>query len=181
MIGNMKVLAILTAALLAGSCAGGPPASDLPPGSEPAGEPAAESAEGPAGEPQGEFLVSEEEYTRTFEEIREFVDNLNNIIRSADYDGWLTYLSEQYILTTSDPAFLKNQSETPLLKQANVQLRSLRDYFIHVVVPSRTHATLDEIEFLDENHIKAIALLRGTRVILYLLERDQDQWKIGVW
>jgi hypothetical protein len=169
----MKVLAVLTAALLAGSCAGGPPASDLPPCPEP--------LEGPADGPQGEFLVSEEVYTRTFEEIREFIDNLSNIIRSADYDGWVAHLSEQYILTASDPAFLRDQSKEPLLKQANIKLESLRDYFVYVVVPSRTQATLDEIEFLDENHVKAIAVLRGTRVILYLLERDQEQWKIGVW
>jgi hypothetical protein len=177
MIGNMKLIAVLTAALLAGSCAGGPPASDSPPGPPP--------PEGPpdsaAGESPTEFEVSEEVYSRTFEEIREFIDNLNSIIRSADYESWLGHLSEQYIRTTSDPAYLREQSEKPLLKQADIQLHDLRDYFIYVVVPSRTQATLDEIEFLDENHVKAIALLRGTRVILYLLERDQGQWKIGVW
>jgi hypothetical protein len=177
MIGKMKLIAVLTAALLAGSCAGGPPASDSPPGPTP--------PEGPpdsaAGEPATEFEVSEEVYSRTFEEIGEFINNLNTIIRSADYDSWLAHLSEQYIRTTSDPAYLREQSEKPLLRQADIQLHDLRDYFIYVVVPSRTQATLDEIEFLDENHVKAIALLRGRRVILYLLERDQGQWKIGVW
>jgi hypothetical protein len=120
-------------------------------------------------------------YTRTFEEIGEFIDNLNLIIRNADYESWLTFLSEEYIRVTADPVYLKDQSEKPLLKQANIQLADLRDYFAHVVVPSRTQATVDEIEFLDENHVKAIAVLRGTRVILYLLERDDNQWKIGVW
>jgi hypothetical protein len=174
----MKVLAVLTAALLAGSCAGGPSASDLPAGPEPAGA----AGEGPAEGQEGQFEVSEELYTRTFDEIGEFIENLNSIIRSADYDSWLAHLSEEYIRTASDPAFLREQSEKPVLMQANIRLESLRDYFVYVVVPSRTQATLDEIEFLDENHVKAIAILRGTRVILYLLERDQEQqWKIGVW
>ena len=172
MIGKMKILAVLAAAVLGVSCAGAPPTSDSSPDAP---------AEGQAGGSQEQFLVSEEVYTRTFEEIEEFIDNLNRIIRSADYDSWLTFLSEEYIRITADPAFLKDQSEKPLLKQANIQLEGLRDYFVHVVVPSRTQATLDEIEFLDENHVKAIAVLRGTRVILYLLERDEGQWKIGVW
>ena len=177
MIGKMKLIAVLTAALLASSCAGGPPTSDSPPTPDSAGEPDDNSAGGPLGE----FVVSEEVYTRTFEEIGGFIDNLNQIIRNADYESWLAHLSEQYIRTTSDPEYLREQSEKPLLKQANIQLEDLRDYFEYVVVPSRDQATLDEIEFLDENHVKAIAVLRGTRVILYLLERDQGQWRIGVW
>ncbi len=165
----MKVLFVLAAALGASACVGGPPVGD------------SQTPDGPAGGSPGEFVVSQEVYTRTFEEIEEFIQNLNQIIRSEDYDSWLTFLSEEYIHTTSDPDYLRDQSEKPLLKQANIRLEDLRDYFLYVVVPSRTQATLDEIEFLDENHVKAIAVLRGTRVILYLLERDGSQWKIGVW
>jgi hypothetical protein len=171
----MKLLAVLAAAALASSCAGAPPTT----GPSPDQPPAEGQAEG--GTDSGEFVVSREVYTRTFEEIGEFIDNLNLIIRNADYESWLTFLSEEYIRVTADPLYLKDQSEKPLLKQANIQLADLRDYFTHVVVPSRTQATVDEIEFLDENHVKAIAVLRGTRVILYLLERDDSQWKIGVW
>jgi hypothetical protein len=171
----MKLLAVLAAAALASSCAGAPPTTAPSPDQPP--------AEGPAegGEDSSQFVVSQEVYTRTFEEIGEFIDNLNLIIRNADYESWLTFLSEEYIRVTADPAYLKDQSEKPLLKQANRRLADLRDYFAHVVVPSRTQATVDEIEFLDENHVKAIAVLRGTRVILYLLERHDSQWKIGVW
>ena len=50
------------------------------------------------------------------------LENLNRIIRSADYDSWLSYLSEQYIRTTSDPAYLREQSEKPLLRQADIRL-----------------------------------------------------------
>jgi hypothetical protein len=177
MIGKMKLLAVLAAAALGLSCAGAPPTSDSSPDEAPAG------GQGGVwtGGPQEQFVVSQEVYARTFEEIGEFIENLNRIIRNADYESWLTFLGEQYIRTTADPDYLKDQSEKPLLKQANIRLEGLRDYFVHVVVPSRTQATLDEIEFLDENHVKAIAVLRGTRVILYLLERDEGQWKIGVW
>jgi hypothetical protein len=177
MIVQMKALAILAAALLACSCAGWPPPGHAPAAAESAPQEPAEPA--PATEEQ--FVVSEEVYSRTFEEIGQFIDDLNRIIRNADYESWLTYLSEEYIRTTGDPAYLRDQSEKPVLKQANIQLEDLHDYFVHVVVPSRTQATLDEIEFIDENHVKAIAVLRGTRVILYLLENVEGQWKIGVW
>ena len=171
---KMKVLAILTASFLCASCISPPPAEHGLP--EPLTD---EAGEVPAQE--AEFVVTEEVYTRTFEEIEQFIRNLNQIIRNADYESWLTYLSEEYIRTTGDPAYLRDQSEKPLLKQANIELQNLRDYFIQVVVPSRTQVTLDEIKFIDENHVKAVAVLRGTRVILYLLARDEGQWKIGVW
>jgi len=174
MIEKMKVLAILAVWFLYASCVSPPPADHGLP------EPLPEEA-GEVLAPEAEFVVTEEVYTRTFEEIEQFIRNLNQIIRNADYESWLTYLSEEYIRTTSDPAFLRDQSEKPLLQQANIHLEDLRDYFIHVVMPSRTQATLDEIEFIDENHVKAVAVLRGTRVILYLLARDEGQWKIGVW
>ena len=175
----MKAFAILATALLALSCAGEPEVQENPPAGQPA--PEQPSAEEPAPSPQDPFPVSKEVYTRTFEEIEQFIHELSEIIRNADYSSWLTYLSDEYIRTTSDPAYLKDQSEKPLLKQSDIELTDLRDYFLHVVVPSRTQATLDEIEFIDENHVKAIALLRGTRVILYLFERAAGQWKIGVW
>jgi len=127
------------------------------------------------------FEVSEEVYTKTFDEIEKFIRNLNDIIRKEDYDTWLTYLSEEYIERTSDPAYLKEQSEQPLLKKSNITLDSLRDYFDYVVVPSRVQAQLDEIEFIGENQVKAYAMIKNTKGLLYLLVRENDKWKIGVW
>jgi hypothetical protein len=134
----------------------------------------------PERKPEEEFVVSEEVYTKTFDEIEEFIRNLNEIIRNEDYDTWLTYLSEAYIERTSDPAYLKEQSEKPLLKKSNIELDDLKDYFEYVVVPSRTQAQLDEIEFVDEKHVKAYAKIGDTKALLYLLVRDDDKWKIGV-
>jgi hypothetical protein len=144
----------------------------------PAVEPEEEEEE---EEPAEEFEVSEEVYTKTFDEIEEFICNLNDIIRGQDYDTWLTYLSDEYIERTNDPAYLREQSEQPLLKKSNISLTSLRDYFDYVVVPSRVQAQLDEIEFIGENQVKAYAMIRNTKALLYLLVRENDKWKIGVW
>lgn len=179
----MRILAVLGIAVVCFACVTERPPNGL---NGPAQEPTPAVVVVPAGPPAeppaaAEFVVTEEIYTRTFGEIEEFIQNLNQIIRNADYDGWSKHLSEEYTRATSDPVFLKAQSEKPLLKQSNIELAGLRDYFLHVVVPSRSQAQLDEIEFIDEDHVKALSVLRGTRVILYLLNRDDGEWKIGVW
>ena len=61
-----------------------------------------------------------------------------------------------------------------------ITISSLRDYFDHVVVPSRVQARLDEIEFVDEDHVKAYAMIKDTKALLFLLVREEDVWKIGV-
>lgn len=136
-----------------------------------------------AAEPQAaeEFVVTEEIFTRTFDEIEAFIDNLNEIIRKRNYEAWTSYLSEEYIRETSDQAFLQAQSETPVLKKSNIELASLQDYFEYVVVPSRSHAQVDDIEFIDEAHVKAISIINDTRGLLYLLVREDDSWLVGVW
>jgi hypothetical protein len=143
--------------------------------------PPPEEVEEAEEQPGEEFVVSEEVYTKTFDEIEEFIRNLNDIIRREDYDTWLTFLSEQYIERTSAPAYLKEQSQQPLLKKSGITLTSLKDYFEHVVVPSRIQAELDEIEFVGENQVKAYSMIKNTRALLFLLVRENDKWKIGVW
>ncbi len=174
----MRILALCAALSLCLSCATREAPREIPSEEPPVQE--APESEPPAAQLE-EFVVTEEIYTRTFDEIEDFIRNLNQIIRNEDYDTWLANLSEEYIRTCSEPAFLKAQSEKPLLKQGNIVLESLKDYFAHVVVPSRIQAELNEIEFLDEDHVKAISVVRGTRVVLYLLVRDGGKWKIGVW
>jgi hypothetical protein len=170
----MRALAVVGLLAMCVSCAGWRGARVAP-----APEPPQPEPEAPPEPP--EYQVSEEVYSRTFDEIGDLICNLNQIIREEDFQTWVSYLSEEYIRTTSDPAYLKAQSEQPLLKKNRVELRSLEDYFYHVVVPSRSQAQLDKIEFLDENHVKAISIVRGTRVVLYLLTREQGNWKIGLW
>jgi len=163
---------LLAVVLLGAACA-----------SEPEAPPRAEvpAAAQPLPVQAEQFVVTREVYSRTFEEVERFVTNLNQIIRRADYATWVTFLSKEYVSRTSDPQYLKEQSEKPLLKQNNVQLRSLRDYFEQVVVPSRVQASVDEIEFIDESRVKAITTFRNTPAVLYLLVREDGNWKIGVW
>lgn len=142
-------------------------------------EPPVAPEEPPA--PQENFIVTEEIYTKTFAEIEAFIKSLNTIVRNKDYENWVTFLTDEYKAKTGDPEYLKEQSEQPILKQNNIVLNSLKDYFYHVVVPSRSQARLDDIEFMNENKIKAISIIRNTRGVLYLLVRVNDKWLIDVW
>ncbi len=160
------------------------PVVEEPIAEEPAALQQEESTPDTEPEEQGSevnFAVTEEVYTKTFDEVKAFVENLNKIIRNKNYQLWLTYLSEEYREHTDDVVNLKEQSEKPILKKNNIVLHSLEDYFYYVVVPSRSQAKLDDIEFIDENRLKAISIIRNNRVLLYLLIRVEGGWKIGLW
>jgi len=127
------------------------------------------------------FTVTEELYTKTFLDIELFIDNLNKIILSQDYNTWLSFLTDEYKTRYNDPVVLNQISEEPKLKRYNIRLRNLRDYFNYVVVSSRQNVRLDDIVFVDSTHIKALTIIDGVPYLLYLLENVNGEWKIGVW
>jgi hypothetical protein len=190
------LLVLLAMFFLLASCASAPEPVEEEPAAEPAPvedvEPASKEevpAETPEPEPEEvveeideeeTFTVSEEVFTETFEDIRRLIDDLNAIIREENYDRWLKYLTEEYIGHFSSPEVLEAKSEQPLLKKYNITLSSMKDYFKWVVVPSRSNARLDDLVFVDNEHVKAIMVFNGQRTILYLLEKDGDGWKIGL-
>ena len=136
-----------------------------PPKQEPPEQPAASEPEQteqttpPADEqpdtpPVEEFVVTEELYDRTFEEINELIAHLNDIISRRDFQSWLGFLTPEYIIASTDPEYLHRLEDLGPLRRNNVKLRNLEDFFIHVVVPSRSDVVLDSVEFVDENRVK---------------------------
>ena len=130
--------------------------------------------------PAKEFVASEELYLKTFREVQDVVAAITKIIAAGDYDGWKSYLTDEYITSRSSAEFLADASNAAVLKKNGIVLKSLQDYFGNVVVRSRLQATLDDIQFLDETHVKAIGLVQGTPVILYYLVLEDGRWKIGI-
>ncbi|MEW5816469.1 MAG: hypothetical protein AB1798_13870 [Spirochaetota bacterium] len=129
--------------------------------------------------PNGGFTVTQDTYDKTFKEIEAIILELNNIIKSEDFDTWRKYLTDDYRKRLETPAVLSDISNQPILKKYNIKLRTLRDYFSYVVVPSRSNARLDEIVIADDSHVKAIMLVNGQRSILYQLEKIDGAWKIS--
>jgi hypothetical protein len=138
--------------------------------------------EEPEQEETGEedFVVSEEVFSRTFNDIEELIKKLNKIIGASNYDSWLEYLTKEYKNYYSDEETLRELSKRPILQKYNIRLTSLKDYFNYVVVPSRSDVRLDDLVFEDNNRVKAIMIIEDQRVILYQLEKVNDEWKIGI-
>jgi hypothetical protein len=157
-------------------------------------EPAAVPENEPTSDPEPEPVLAPEppstsatssEASRTVSkttliaDLQGFVLNLNAIIQAKDYDAWLQYLTPAYINYWSDPETLTRVSESLVLRRQNLVLRSLRDYFDHVVYPSRQVDRIDDIEFL-ENSIRVITInTKGERLVLYNLEKIGDTWFIA--
>lgn len=169
-----------------------PPATAQAPKSSQAAQPAKPTSPPPASEqpPQGgtsndlikkgQILVTKAEYNQTFEDVRRLILDLNRIIAARDYDAWTKDLTPAYVQKYSDLKTLDAISNQPMLKRQGFTLSSLKDYFLHVVVPSRADAHLDDVEFVSKTQVKAITIIDGQRYILYDLRFQDGSWKIGV-
>src|SRR5271157_1184491 len=184
MVAGGKLLCVLVCAgVFATSCAS-PPAktTESPSATAPAQKPPDKPAASPNAAPAtgGEFVASEELYRTTFRDVQDIVAAITRIIAAGDYDGWLSYLTADYVASRSSASFLADASNSAVLKKNGIVLKSLRDYFSNVVVRSHLQATLDDIQFLDETHVKALALVQGNSVILYYLVHENGRWKVGL-
>lgn len=124
------------------------------------------------------YEVTEEEYEETFLQIDDFVAILNNIISKGDFNSWKEYLSESYIEKYGSKEYLKELSENPVLKDYGVKLKTLRDYFRFVVVPSRSEVKIDEIQFVTEEKIRVYTYTQNTKFVVYQLIRNESGWLI---
>lgn len=124
------------------------------------------------------FEVTEEEYEETFLEVDDFVAVLNNIISKGDFNSWKAYLTDSYVEKYGNNEFLKELSENPVLKDYGVKLKTLRDYFRYVVVPSRSEVKIDEIQFVTEEKIKVYTYTQNTKFVVYQLIRNESGWLI---
>jgi len=128
------------------------------------------------------YVVSPEKKQASLVAIKGFVDKLNAIIANKAFEEWKTYLDEAYLATYNDPLRLKEYSaNSPFLKQYNIKLKTLEDYFKFVVVPSRANVTVDDISFVDENRVDVWTVVDNERVLLYLLKLYGKEWKISSW
>ncbi|MCL2044509.1 MAG: hypothetical protein FWG89_10260 [Treponema sp.] len=146
------------------------------------------------GEPESQQEIPEQERTelsnRTTHEIyydpvaeadiRQALNNLSISIRNSNFPGWRTVLADDYFSQVTSAENLADLSNRPFLKTQNITLRTPQDYFIRVVVPSRTtwaNSQLDDdIEFLSADHVRVYE--QYTRHRVYELQRIDNQWKV---
>jgi hypothetical protein len=137
------------------------------------------TANGPAVENFDPGSISQEVFNSTKTDVQQFIQDLNDIIRSRDYDAWVSHLGDDYYAEKNSPPYLAGVSEQPRLKTQKIVLSNAEDYFIHVVVPSRQDDRVDDIEFISPTRVKAYTVnSNGQRLRLYDLESSGDTWKI---
>ncbi|MDR0555355.1 MAG: hypothetical protein LBG76_11260 [Treponema sp.] len=123
--------------------------------------------------------VTVEEFNTVKMEVQRLISNLNTIIHSKNYKGWVSYLAPAYVEYISSPEFLTEINREPRLKSQRIALSGPEDYFSRVVVPSRDHDRVDDIEFITHKRVKAFTILRnGDRLRLYDLLKTDEGWKI---
>ncbi len=179
----LPAVILVLSLILVSSCQTAEPAEDASAPSEKTAVSEQETAEEAAEESEESsddtYEVSDEVYNRTFSEIEELIDNLNEIIRNEDFEAWKENLTQKYIDTMSSPENLQRISEKPAIKDSGLEVDSLKSYFMNVVVPSRANSRVDEIVFVNDNRIKAFMVINGQKTILYRLVKVDGQWKIG--
>ncbi|MDR0486972.1 MAG: hypothetical protein LBG91_01860 [Treponema sp.] len=127
--------------------------------------------------------ISREQYASTMAEVQQFIDGLNRIIYSGNYDAWKAALSPEFFEEIASPENLQRVSESTTMKAHKIVLKTPEDYFIHVVVPSRTNSRVDDIEFINQSRVKAYTLTRNKDgqdvwLRLYDLEQTGNMWRI---
>jgi len=138
--------------------------------------------------------ISKATYQAAKMEITYLIYDLNFIIRHKDYNAWVAHLADSYFQEISDKNFLEEKTEElyrrdqivaqNLGKDPNavekITLRTAKDYFDHVVVPSRVNDRLDDISFLSEDRVRAYTIdeRRGQRLVLYDLASFNHKWLI---
>jgi hypothetical protein len=138
----------------------------------------------------GSFTISQEVYDATLAEVKLFVDDLNSLIMKKDYNGWKVALADEFLARISSPEFLATASESAALKSRRIVLKTPTDYFLQVVVPSRSNSRVDEIEFTAIDRVKVFyreervrkvdntSTTEVRRLRLYELKKTDDIWKI---
>lgn len=145
-------------------------------------EPAAKVKPAPAEKKQeviAEFegvTITKETYDQTKTEMEKIVENLNRITASKDYSQWLKLLSEEYKQQYSQALTLQKVSEALPVK--GIKLKSLRDYFIYVFVPSRQNVRVDDIKFVSPTRVDVIMKQANVSLLVYGLENIDGTWKL---
>ncbi len=129
-------------------------------------------------EAEESYDVSEELYVQTFNEIEELIAELNRVIAKKQYKIWSTFLSDKYLSHYSSAETINRINQYDQLKNNNIRLESLKDYFLWVVVPSRNQVILNEIVFFEKDRVVAYTSLEGQRVKLYEFEKFDGVWKV---
>ena len=120
--------------------------------------------------------ITKETYNQTKTEMEIIVDKLNRITATKDYTQWLTFLSDEYKQQYAQTFTLNKVSEALPVK--GIKLKSLKDYFTYVFVPSRQNIRVDDIKFVSPTRVDVIMKQANVSLLVYGLENASGSWKL---
>ena len=129
--------------------------------------------------PAVSVYATEEEKKEALFDIKELIFKLNRIVQQKDFEAWYSYLSPNFITYYSNPDVLAEISNQPTMRKYNIVLKTLKDYFLYVVYPSRQNDTVDEIEYIGYNKVKVYTIVNNVKLVLYVLEKINGTWMIS--
>lgn len=119
------------------------------------------------------------------DKLRAHMKNLFAIIEAmianGDFEGWYNAISLKYKYYLNNIDNLKKiADESDFLYNRRVKLRNPKDFFIHVVIPSREGKTLQfvDYEYINNNHVKVICLFDKKEKLIYDFIFEEGIWKI---
>jgi len=121
-------------------------------------------------------IITKENYLQTKMEIEKVVDQLNRITSAKDYTQWIEFLSEDYKNEYSKQTTLNKVSEALPVK--GIKLKSLKDYFLYVFVPSRQNIRVDDIRYVSATHVNVIMKQGNVALLIYGIENASGDWKL---
>jgi hypothetical protein len=131
--------------------------------------------------------LSESYRQKMREDVQQFIKRLNDVITQKDFDNWKMALSTEYFDEISSPENLARVSDMLKRNGSKTEIKTAQDYFLNVVVPSRSSSRISyldiDIELLSKNQVKAFVVVTkkdGTMDwnTLYDLEQTDNMWKI---
>ena len=113
--------------------------------------------------------------------IRGLFETIEDKIISGDFNGWYNSLSSNYRSFIENPdELLRMSKKSAYLKRKKIVLRSAKDYFDYIVIPSREGIALKYVNFqqINEKNIKVNCMLDGNANFVYDFVYENDSWKL---
>lgn len=122
--------------------------------------------------------VSYEVFNDDKSKILKLIEELNVIMNEMDYNAWEKYLDAESINYWSKRSNLQVASSRLPIK--NIRLNSLRDYFIHVFLPSHKGYRIDEIRYETNSLIKAVQVdeSEDRDIVFYTFYKTDSGFKL---
>ena len=115
--------------------------------------------------------------------MKNLFDYIEEIIARGDYGAWYSSLSTAYKNYLNDRTVLKKMSsDSDILNNKGIILKTPKDYFEYVVIEARTREEkvlkFKDFKYIDKNHVKVICQRGENERFQYNFIFEDNCWKL---